>query len=115
MKFNRWSIWSDLPNPLKGEFLSVPISPGVYQIRNKITGEFVLFGRGGNVANRFCSLYPKNLYGKGNRRNTKKIEYIGQHMTDLEYRIMPTESIEDAISEEKKVKGEYQHIFEPTR
>lgn len=112
MSFNQLSDWKKLPNPLKGEFLSVPISPGVYQIRNRLTGEYVLFGRGENLAYRFCSLFLKELYGKGTRKNVKKINFVGQNLENLEYRFMPKDSVNGAKEIEREVKEQYNHLFE---
>lgn len=41
-----------------------PTGPGVYQIRNKLTLEYILFGIGKDCQKRMQSLYPKP-YGRG--------------------------------------------------
>ena len=39
--------------------LSAPFGPGVYELRNRKTGELVLFGMSKNVAYRMSSLLPQ--------------------------------------------------------
>ena len=63
-----WTNWKSLPNPSKSNssFRSLimkavrnPSYPGVYQLKNNDTGEYVLFGVGVKVGERMCSLIPK--------------------------------------------------------
>src|SRR4051794_16385067 len=88
---SKWSVWRSFPDPREGGYLNAPFGPGVYQIRNRLTAEMVLFGRGANCAARMTSLLPKPL-GTGTRNNTAKRDYVLSHLKDLEYRCFPCTS-----------------------
>lgn len=105
-----WSEWRLFPNPEEKEYLYAPLGAGVYQLRNKRTGLYVLFGTGGNLAYRMSSLLPKP-YGKGTRRNEKKREYVWEHINELEYRTIAFTSEENAKSFESFVKSKEDYIF----
>lgn len=83
-KYN-WSEWKPFPNPEKLEYINAPIGLGVYQLKNKKTGEYVLFGNGKNIAHRMTSLLPKPL-GQGTRKNEEKREYVLNNIHNIEYR-----------------------------
>jgi len=106
----RWSKWRLFPNPEKGEYLYAPFGAGVYQLRNKKTGQYILFGTGGNLAYRMSSLLPEP-YGEGTRRNTKKREYVWEHINEVEYRTIAFTSKESAKSFESFVKGQEDYLF----
>ena len=80
-----WTEWRKFPDPRKGEYLFAPFSYGVYQIRNKKTNEFILFGSGKNLAYRMSSLLPKP-FGQGTRNNEDKRKYILNNIENVEYR-----------------------------
>lgn len=103
-----WSGWEKFPNPLKGEYLYAPIGPGVYQLRNKKTGELILFGRSKNVAARMTSLIPD---GQGTRNNQDKKDYVRWHLDDIEYRTIPFSTENEAIEFETYVRENAEHIF----
>lgn len=104
-----WSDWSPFPNPQKGEYLYAPFGPGVYQLRNRKTDEFVLFGQGDNVAFRMSSLLPEP-YGAGFRKNAKKREYVWKYIDDIEYRTIALEP-EKIKAFEEFIKKKKCHIF----
>lgn len=105
-----WSKWKRFPNPEKKEYLYAPFGYGVYQMRNRRTQKYVLFGTGSNLAFRMSSLLPKP-YGQGTRNNSRKREYVWEHIDDIEYRTIAFTSKEKACSFEKFVKEEERYIF----
>ena len=105
-----WSEWRLFPNPEKGDYLCAPFGTGVYQLRNKKTGQYILFGTGCNLAYRMSSLLPE-LYGAGMRRNTQKREYVLEHINDVEYRTIAFTSKEIAKSFESFVKRQEYYLF----
>ena len=42
---NRWSRWQPFPDPRLGGYLSAPFGLGVYELRNRKSGELVLYGK----------------------------------------------------------------------
>ena len=44
-KMNSWTKWERFPDPREKEFLVAPLGPGVYELRLKRTGRFVLLGK----------------------------------------------------------------------
>ena len=92
-----WSDWKSFPDPRKGEYLNAPFGSGVYQLRNKKTNEFVLYGTSKNLAYRMTSLLPAPL-GAGTRNNKNKPNYILNNIQDIEYR---TISFMDNIDAER--------------
>lgn len=105
-----WSNWKSFPDPRTGGYLSAPLGPGVYQIRNRATGEMALFGHGANCALRMTSLLPEPL-GKGGRKNGAKREYILANLPDIEYRCHACSSASDAICVEREVKSGHAYLF----
>ena len=105
-----WSEWRAFPNPEKKEYLYAPFGPGVYQLRNKKTGVFVLFGTGGHLAQRMTSLLPEP-YGKGTRRNTDKRNYVWDNIDDVEYRTIALESDKLVRSFESFVRKQETYIY----
>ena len=45
-----WSDWKSFPDPRKGEYINTPLGSGVYQLRNKKTNGYVLFGTSKHLA-----------------------------------------------------------------
>lgn len=105
-----WSEWLQFPNPEKKEYLYAPFGPGVYQLRNRKTGQYVLFGTGGNLAFRMSSLLPEP-YGQGTRKNIGKRNYVLKNIDDIEYRTIAFASKEMAKSFEDFVKMKESYIF----
>jgi hypothetical protein len=98
------------PDPRKGEYLHAPFGPGLYELRNKATGELVLFGSGKNVACRMSSLLPAPL-GQGVRKNNEKREYVLQTLRHIEYHTKACKSVEEAKGEENHLKDEDDYLF----
>jgi len=105
-----WTKWIFFPRPEEVRQIGAPESFGVYQLRNKRTGEYVLFGIGNNLNERMKSLMPKP-YGKGTRNNSAKREYVLANHKDLEYRILITKNREEAEQRENKLKKKKNHLF----
>lgn len=109
-KYN-WSEWMNFPNPSKCEYLYAPIGIGVYQIRNKATNEFVLFGSSKNVAFRITSLLSKDYGGSGNRKNQAKSAYVSQNIENIQYRTIALSTIREALEIERALKKCRNHII----
>ena len=105
-----WSIWLSFPKPESIKNIAAPSGPGVYQLRHKSTGEYILFGIGGECQKRMKSLMPKP-YGTGTRNNSFKREYVLKHYSDIEYRTLSTNTREKASEIEKKIKQEFNYKF----
>jgi hypothetical protein len=97
-----WTEWRPFPDPRAGGFLTAPFGPGCYEVRNRKSGERVLFGRGQNVAYRMTSLLP-GPYGAGQRNNTEKREYCLNNLPYLEYRTWACLTEEEAIECERSL------------
>ena len=105
-----WSDWLPFPDPRKGQFLNAPFGAGVYQIRNRVTGEMILFGIGGHCAHRMSSLLPKPL-GRGTRSNSQKRQYVLDHLVDMEYRCLACQSRANAVTIEQQIRVECDYKF----
>ena len=115
-----WTNWKSLPNPYKSNssFRSLimkavrnPSYPGVYQLKNNDTGEYVLFGVGIKVGERMCSLIPKEYGGVGRRNNHYKREYVWKNIEHIQFRTITTESRNEALEIERFLKHQNIHIF----
>ena len=95
-----WSRWSAFPDPEEGGYLCAHFGPGVYELRNRETGQLVLFGRGKNLAYRMSSLLPAP-WGAGNRNNVDKRKYVREHLTRIEYRTKACTSDKQSWDEER--------------
>lgn len=107
---SKWTKWRPFPDPLKNGFLIAPFGVGVYDLRNKQTGELVLFGIGENCAFRMSSLLPEPL-GCGVRKNAEKREYVLQHIENIEYRCLACEDISTAKEEESRLHSKNSYLF----
>ena len=84
-----WTECNSFPRPEEIRDIDAPYGPGVYELRNRKTGELVLIGISVTVQERMQSLMPKP-YGTGTRNNAAKREYCLAHFTDIEYRTLET-------------------------
>jgi hypothetical protein len=110
----KWTKWKSFPDPRKLEYLFAPVGCGVYQLVNRLTKEFVLFGRGKNLAFRMTSLLPTPL-GQGTRDKKEKRDYILAHLENIEYRTLPFFDEHEAKDFEKRLKALNIHIFNENR
>src|SRR4030042_2286776 len=109
MEEYNWTRWKPFPNPKRNDYVYAPYGPGVYQLRNKITGEYILFGESKNVAYRMTSLLPI-LLGQGRRRNEAKKKYILKNIQMMEYRTIACNK-EDALRIQSELKRLNIHKF----
>ena len=107
---HRWSPWRPFPDPRRGESLVAPIGPGVYEVRNKRTGQRILFGIGRSAANRMTSLLPEP-WGTGGRNSSTKRTYVLRQLRHLEYRTLPTATRREAAVEERRLKASFDYRF----
>ena len=93
------------------EILDNPLKPVLYQIRNSLTKENVLFGIGKNAAIRMGSLLPKENGGKGTRNNNDKRQYCWENIENLEIEVIYFDSREEAKAVEDVLRQQKNHIF----
>lgn len=105
-----WSKWKQMPSPDECRRIDGPRGPGVYQIRNKLTNQYIQFGISIECQKRMKSLFP-SPQGSGKRNNTDKREYILKNWTNLEYRTFETETREEAKRIEDGIKKQNNHLF----
>ena len=105
-----WADWKSFPDPRKGEYLNVPFGSGVYQLRNRRIGKFVLFGTSKNLAYRMSSLLPKP-FGAGTRKNEDKPNYVLNNIQDIEYRTISFINNDEAKRFEKNTKHKEEYLF----
>lgn len=110
LKDNNWSNWKLFPDPRRKDYLSAPFGFGVYQLYNKKTKEYVLFGRGKNLAFRITTMLPKPL-GQGTRNNNNKKTYVLKNIEHIQYRTIPLENEKQCRNLEKNLKALNIHIF----
>ena len=120
MKSNTVQEWTKFPNPIElgttlnkffMEILYHPKKPVLYQIRNSLTNENVLFGIGVRAAERMGSLLPKENGGRGTRNNAAKREYVRDNLDHLEFRAIYFEFREEAKAVEDVLRLQKNHIF----
>lgn len=105
-----WSDWKSFPDPRKGEYINAPLGSGVYQLRNKKTNGYVLFGTSKHLAHRMTSLLPKP-HGAGTRNNEDKQNYVLSNIQDIEYRTISFINNDDAKRFETYIKFVEQYLF----
>jgi hypothetical protein len=110
MTDNKWTEWYRMPESEKCRKILGPKNSGIYQIRNRQTDEFILFGIGKYCQKRMKSLYPAP-FGAGKRNNKQKREYVLENWKELEYRTMETGSRLGAKEVEDIIKAEKNHLF----
>ena len=98
MKLSDIVDWRRFPDPTKGEWLSAPFGPGVYELR--LGSEQVKVGKAKNVAYRMSSLVPQT-WGSGSRKNAELREFVWQHLEDIEYRCYACASEAEAAELER--------------
>ena len=106
-----WSEWRPFPDPRACGLLVAPIGPGCYEVRHRRSGQLVLVGRGRNVAYRMSSLLPPGV-GAGTRNNSKKWEFVGANLPDLDYRTLACVNLAEAIKCERKMLTTNAYVFQ---
>jgi hypothetical protein len=92
-----WTAWKPFPNPQIGGHVEAPIGPGVYEVRNTMSGEAVAFGHSGNVAHALTSLVPSGPLAILARRRLKPDE--------LEYRTCAASTAGEAKTMAERLRG----------
>lgn len=105
-----WSDWQKMPEPESCREIKGPEGPGVYQIRDSVSGEFILFGESKTCRKRMKSFYPKP-YGTGTRNNESKRMYVLTHYRNLEYRTAAVQTKEEAVKIDRYLKTQNNHKF----
>lgn len=116
-----WSKWQQMPNPanhgkslprILKEMISYFDQPGVYQLQNHKTGQYVLFGESVELAKRMGSLIPKEHGGVGRRNNFRKRDYVWENLSDIHFRTLKCRSKAQAQMIENEIKQQYLYIFD---
>ena len=105
-----WTNWKALPAPESCRKIEGPLGPGAYQVRNKKTDQFILFGIGIRCQERMQSLFPKP-HGKGTKNNENKRNFILKNLQDLDFRTIQTETKSDVKKIEDELKSQNNHLF----
>lgn len=105
-----WSKWKPMPSPESCRTIEGPPGPGVYQIRSRVTIEFIQFGESKECQKRMRSLFPKP-FGVGTRNNESKRVYVLQNWKKLDYRTIEVDSKADAVTIDKYLKSLNIHKF----
>ena len=107
----RWSDWRQFPDFTEEGYLYVYVGPGVYELRNRETGELVLVGESANLAYRIMSLLPERCGGVGTRRNERKREYVAAHRWHIDYRTRTCATKAGAQELERRMRRDNEYIF----
>jgi len=105
-----WTDWRKMPSPEACKKIDGPTGPGIYQIRNSKTSQYIQFGIGIKCQKRMKSLFPAP-YGSGTRNNQNKRIYMLENWMDLEYRTLITDTREEAKRIEDVLKSQNNHLF----
>jgi hypothetical protein len=105
-----WSGWKLIPSPEKCRNIEGPKGPGVYQVKNRKTGEFIQFGESMTCQKIMKSLFPKP-YGTGTRNNGEKRDYLLMQWENLDFRTIATNSKEEAVKIDRYLKSLNIHKF----
>lgn len=107
-----WGKWQPIPHP--DQFLATvtgPEGPGVFQVRNRVTTELILFGISATLLARLRGLLPKPYGTATGTSNQAKLAYVMANHGQLDYRTRPTLTREDAVVIEKLLKADGYHKF----
>ena len=91
-----WSPWEAFPDPEEKGWLTAPFGPGIFQLRHKSNGQLLTYGSAKHCAHRMTSLLPPPL-GLGTHKNENLLNYIADHLEDIEYQCI-------ACTDEKQMK-----------
>jgi|TARA_Y100000294_G_scaffold112625_1_gene104399 hypothetical protein len=95
-----WTNWAPFPSPKNIRGIDAPNGPGVYELKNKETEEYVLVGISIGVRKRMKSLMPAP-YGVGRRNNFMKRQYVLGNYENIVYRTIATNDRVEAENIEK--------------
>jgi excinuclease UvrABC nuclease subunit len=105
-----WTEWKPFPEPNQIRMIQAPQGPGVYELKNQETHEYVLVGISVNIKRRMKSLMPPP-YGVGRRNNFMKREYVLDNYHDIVYRTLSTPSRQEAKDFEKTLLFSGKYIY----
>ena len=105
-----WSKWKPLPSPHNCRQIEGSEGPGAYQLINRESGQFVLFGESVNCQKRMKSLFPEP-YGTGRRNNSAKREYVLNHWNKMDYRTVKTDTKKEAVAIDRFLNSQNNHLF----
>ena len=105
-----WSDWRTMPSPENNRQIEGPNGPGVYQIKDFRTNEFIQFGESITCCKRMKSFFPKP-FGTGNRDNENKRVYVRENWMNLKYRTIETNSKAEAVMIDRFLKSLNIHKF----
>jgi hypothetical protein len=95
MTEHTWSSWKRFPSAESGNNLEAPVSAGVYEVRNILTGREVTFGASENVADTLSRLkFNSGFFSRFLRMVCG--QPMAAHVSDLEYRTLATASRAEA-------------------
>ena len=106
----RWDRWRPLPVHASGGFDTVPIGPGVYWLRNRISGEEVFIGASDHVAQQMPTLLPHALEGRGNRHEPLQV-YMSKNAASIDYRTAPAATKKQALELGARLRAENTCLF----
>lgn len=111
---DKWSKWRVFPDHRARGILVAPIGPGVYELKNKKTGEKVYekvyIGESKNVAKRMTSLVP-NPEGSGTRKNSLLRKFVKQNLSEITYRTVACITKEEAKRLESLLRQKHDYLF----
>ena len=105
-----WSEWKPFPVPDQIRRITAPLGPGVYELKNHETGEYILVGISINIRNRMKSLMPPP-YGVGRRNNYMKRQYVLDNYQDIVYRTVSTADRVEAEDIERSLLYSSKYIY----
>lgn len=105
-----WTKWLPFPSSENIRNIVAPNGPGVYELKNKVTGEYVLVGISVGVRRRMKSLMPAP-YGVGRRDNHKKRKYVLDNYQDIVYRTIATANRLEAENIERSLLFTGKYIY----
>ncbi len=106
-----WSAWQRFPDFKAEGYPEAPDGPGVYELRNRSTGDLILVGESNTLAKRMKSLLPESHGGRGKRNNSAKREYVAQRLPDVEYRTFGCTTKAEARKLERQLLDTRTYIF----
>jgi|TARA_B100001971_G_scaffold194264_1_gene200082 hypothetical protein len=105
-----WTNWLPFPSPGNIRNIIAPNGPGVYELKNKVTGEYVLVGISVGIRRRMKSLMPAP-YGVGRRNNHMKRQYVLDNYQDIIYRTISTADRVEAEEIERSLLYSGKYIY----
>ena len=106
-----WSAWRRFPDFRAEGYPEASGGPGVYELRNRSTGERILVGKSVTLAKRMRSLLPRSHGGTGTRNSQRKREYVAEHLADVEYRTRDCATDDDAKRLERRMLDTHRYVF----